>query len=68
MLSINNLSIGYQTENGVLKAANDINLTIEKGKIIGLVGESGCGKSTVLYSLMGLLAYPGKIIGGDIII
>lgn len=67
MLSINNLSIGYQTENGVLKAANDINLTIEKGKIIGLVGESGCGKSTVLYSLMGLLAYPGKIIGGDIL-
>lgn len=67
MLSINNLSIGYQTETGVLKAANDINLTIEKGKIIGLVGESGCGKSTVLYSLMGLLAYPGKIVGGEIL-
>lgn len=67
MLSINNLSIGYQTEKGMLMAANDINLKIEKGKIIGLVGESGCGKSTVLYSLMNLLAYPGKIVGGDIL-
>lgn len=67
MLEINQLTIGYETENGMLKAANDINLRIEKGKIVGLVGESGCGKSTVLYSLMGLLSYPGRIIGGDIL-
>lgn len=67
MLEINQLTIGYQTEKGMLKAANEINLRIEKGKIVGLVGESGCGKSTVLYSLMGLLAYPGKILSGEIL-
>lgn len=67
MLKINNLSIGYETENGLVKATNDVNLSIEKGKIVGLVGESGCGKSTALYSLMGLLSYPGKIVGGEIL-
>src|SRR5690554_3182025 len=67
MLEINQLTIGYQTEKGMLKAANEINLRIEKGKIVGLVGESGCGKSTVLYSLMGLLSYPGKILSGEIL-
>lgn len=67
MIEINHLSIGYKTENGLVKAASDVNLNIEKGKIVGLVGESGCGKSTALYSLMGLLSYPGEVIGGEIL-
>ncbi|WP_017380640.1 ABC transporter ATP-binding protein [Paenisporosarcina sp. TG-14] len=66
MLNIKNLSIGYETERGVAKAVNNIDLTVEKGKILGLVGESGCGKSTVLYSLMGLISSPGKILDGSV--
>lgn len=49
------------------KAVDGVNITIPKGKIIGLVGESGCGKSMTARSIMGLLKYPGKIAGGSIL-
>lgn len=68
MLEIRNLTIGYQTERGLVKAVNQVSLRVEKGKILGLVGESGCGKSTVLYSILGLIARPGKILDGQILL
>lgn len=49
-----------------LKAVDGIDLRIRKGKIVGLVGESGCGKSTVAFALLRLLPFPGKIMGGHI--
>ena len=49
-----------------LTACNDINLNVYKGKTLGIVGESGCGKSMTAMSVMGLLRYPGKVVGGSI--
>jgi ABC-type dipeptide/oligopeptide/nickel transport system ATPase component len=49
------LSIGFKTDKGVLRAVDDISYQIAPGKTLGLVGESGCGKSTTALALMGLL-------------
>ncbi|MCF0230137.1 MAG: ABC transporter ATP-binding protein [Parasporobacterium sp.] len=66
VLEIRNLKSYFFTEKGVAPAVDDIDLDIPKGKIIGLVGESGCGKSMTAKSIMGLLKFPGKIAGGSI--
>lgn len=66
MLDIKNLSIGYQTDKGVVRAVRDVNFSVKSGQIVGLVGESGCGKSTVLYAILGLIKPPGQILGGHI--
>lgn len=47
ILSIQNLSVDYETDNGPFSALRDINLDVAPGQILGLVGESGCGKSTL---------------------
>lgn len=67
VLEIKELKSYFYTEKGVAKAVDGVNITIPKGKIIGLVGESGCGKSMTARSIMGLLKYPGKIAGGNIL-
>lgn len=67
VLEIKELKSYFYTEKGVAKAVDGVNITITKGKIIGLVGESGCGKSMTARSIMGLLKYPGKIAGGSIL-
>lgn len=67
VLEIKELKSYFYTEKGVAKAVDGVNITIPKGKIIGLVGESGCGKSMMARSIMGLLKYPGKIAGGSIL-
>ena len=67
VLEIKELKSYFYTEKGVARAVDGVNITIPKGKIIGLVGESGCGKSLTARSIMGLLKYPGKIAGGSIL-
>lgn len=67
VLEIKELKSYFYTEKGVAKAVDGVNITIPRGKIIGLVGESGCGKSMTARSIMGLLKYPGKIAGGSIL-
>lgn len=67
VLEIKELKSYFYTEKGVAKAVDGVNITIPKGKIIGLVGESGCGKSMTARSIMGILKYPGKIAGGSIL-
>lgn len=67
VLEIQELKSYFYTEKGVAKAVDGVNITIPKGKIIGLVGESGCGKSMTARSIMGLLKYPGKIADGSIL-
>jgi peptide/nickel transport system ATP-binding protein len=66
MLNVENLSIGYKTKKGLLKAVNDISFSIEQGRSLGFVGESGCGKTTIGMALMGLLSENGSILQGDI--
>ncbi len=66
LLSIKNLSIGYQTKTGLLKAVDNISFELEKGRPLGFVGESGCGKTTIGMTLMGLLPDNARILGGSI--
>jgi peptide/nickel transport system ATP-binding protein len=66
LLSVNNLSVGYRTKKGVLHAADNISFSIEHGRSLGFVGESGCGKTTVGMTLMGLLPENASILQGDI--
>lgn len=67
LLSINNLTIQFATEQGFATAVNNLNLTLEAGKIYGLVGESGCGKSLSSLAILGLIPKPGKISSGKIL-
>ncbi|RNB86961.1 ABC transporter ATP-binding protein [Brevibacillus fluminis] len=67
VLEINHLQTYFYTDKGVVPAVDDISISVKKGKIIGIVGESGCGKSMTSLSIMQLIASPGKIAGGEIL-
>ncbi|HHV07831.1 MAG TPA: ABC transporter ATP-binding protein [Firmicutes bacterium] len=66
MLTVENLAVHFPSRRGTVKAVNDVSFSLDAGEILGLVGESGCGKSMTLLSLMGLVPYPGQIAGGKI--
>ncbi|MDH5375956.1 MAG: ABC transporter ATP-binding protein [Candidatus Bathyarchaeota archaeon] len=66
LLNIKDLKTYYFTAEGTVKAVDGVHLTINKEEVLGLVGESGCGKSTVALSIMRLIRDPGKIVGGEI--
>ena len=67
ILQVKNLKTYFHTEAGLVKAVNDVSFNVEKGKTLGIVGESGCGKSITSLSIMGLVERPGKIEGGEIL-
>lgn len=68
ILEVRNLKIIYRTDDGVVEALNGVNLSIAKGKTLGLVGETGAGKTTLAKGIMGLIPYPpGEIISGEIL-
>lgn len=67
LLEIKNLNIHYVTEEGTVKAVNNMNLEVNVGETLGLVGETGAGKTTTALGIMRLVADPpGKIVGGEI--
>ena len=66
LLEVRNLNIEFATERGRIKALRDVDLTIPEGKIVGVVGESGCGKSTMINSIIGLLAHNAVVTSGSI--
>ena len=66
LLTVERLSVDFDTPRGTIHALRDIDLEVPKGRILGLVGESGCGKSTLAYSLIGLLSGNARIAGGAI--
>ena len=66
MLEVRDLHTSFFTPAGEVKAVNGISFNLDHGKVLGIVGESGSGKSVTAYSIMGLTAYPGKLIGGTI--
>ncbi len=68
LLSIEGLSVSFFTDEGVVKAVQDVGFSIKKGRTFALVGESGCGKSVTALSIMRLVPEPpGKIVGGEIV-
>lgn len=66
LLEIKNLRIEYPSRHGVHIAVKDLSFTVERGEIVGVVGESGAGKSTVGNAVVDLLSPPGKVASGDV--
>jgi oligopeptide/dipeptide ABC transporter ATP-binding protein len=68
LLEVKNLRTYFYTDDGIAKAVDDVSYDLDKGETLGLVGESGCGKSVSALSIMRLIPNPpGKIVGGEII-
>ena len=67
LLEVKNLKTHFFTRNGVVKSVDGISFSIEKGKILGIVGESGAGKSITGFSIINLIDKPGKIVDGEIL-
>jgi len=67
LLDIQGLTTHFFTRAGVIKAIDNLSLRLQKGRVLGLVGESGCGKTVTALSILNLVPYPGKIISGKIL-
>jgi oligopeptide/dipeptide ABC transporter ATP-binding protein len=68
LLSVSNLAVGFESGGKVLRAVDGVSFNVRKGRTLGIVGESGCGKSVTAFSIMRLLPQPhGKILGGSIL-
>ena len=67
LLEVKNLKTYFYTEDGVVRAVDGVNFHVYPGEVLGIVGESGCGKSVTSLSVMRLISAPGKIVEGEII-
>ena len=68
VLEVDNLSVHYDTPTGAVIACNEVSFNVYKGELIGLIGESGCGKSTTAMAILRLVQPPGKIVNGRVLI
>jgi oligopeptide transport system ATP-binding protein len=68
VLEVKNLKTYFFTRAGIVKAVDDVSFTVGRGKTLGLVGESGCGKSVTAMSIARLVSPPGKIVSGQILL
>jgi oligopeptide/dipeptide ABC transporter ATP-binding protein len=66
LLEVKNLRTSFFLDNGELKAVDDISFSIEEKQTLAVVGESGCGKTIVALSILNLVSFPGKVIGGQV--
>jgi peptide/nickel transport system ATP-binding protein len=67
LLDVRGLATAFATEDGAFNAVDGVSFAVEAGKTLGLVGESGCGKSVTALSIMGLISAPGRIAAGEIL-
>jgi len=61
LLEIENLSVAFPSQNGMVRAVDGVSMSVDKGQLLGIVGESGSGKSVTMLALMGLVPYPGRV-------
>src|SRR3712207_9418851 len=66
LLEVINLQTHFPTRAGLVRAVDGVSFHLDEGELLGLVGESGCGKSITALSVMRLIAPPGKVVGGEI--
>lgn len=66
VLEVENLSISYETRKGYVEAVRDVSFEVKEGETLGLVGESGCGKSTIAFGIVNFLGPNGKIVDGSV--
>jgi len=67
LLSIQNLRVEFYLDEGTLNAVNDVSLSIDKEQTLGIIGESGCGKSVTAQSVLRIIPKPGQIKSGAIV-
>jgi oligopeptide/dipeptide ABC transporter ATP-binding protein len=67
LLQIKNLKVHFKLHEGLVKAVDGIEMKIHRGKTLGLVGESGCGKSVTAFSILQIISEPGRIVDGEIL-
>ena len=67
LLEVRNLKTYFYTEDGVVHAVDGVDFYVNSGEVLGIVGESGCGKSVTSLSIMRLISQPGKIEAGEIL-
>ena len=67
ILEVNNLKTQFFTETGVVRAVDGVSFHVNRGEVLGIVGESGCGKSVTSLSIMGLVSDPGRIVDGSVL-
>ena len=65
LLEVDDLRTYFKTREGEVHAVDGVSFTLEAGKTLGIVGESGCGKSVTVLSIMGLVQPPGRVIAGS---
>ncbi len=66
VLEVKDLAISYQTRKQLVPAVRGVNFTVRQGQTVGVVGESGCGKSTIAFGILDFLGSNGKVVGGSI--
>src|ERR671912_717893 len=66
LLEVNNLQTHFPTRSGLVRAVDGVSFYLDRGELLGLVGESGCGKSVTALSVMRLVGAPGRIVDGEI--
>jgi len=67
ILEVSGLKTYFYTESGIVKAVDGVDFDVRRGEVLGLVGESGCGKSVTSFSIMRLVGIPGKILDGTVV-
>jgi oligopeptide/dipeptide ABC transporter ATP-binding protein len=67
VLEVKNLSVNYEQRNKTATALHNVSFGLERGEILGVVGESGCGKTTLMLALLRLLPHAGRIVGGQVL-
>jgi oligopeptide/dipeptide ABC transporter ATP-binding protein len=67
LLELRDVETHFDTRDGVVKAVDGVSLHVDRGEVLGVVGESGCGKSVTAFSIMGLVSHPGEVVAGEIL-
>jgi len=67
LLKVQNLGVSFFTKRGIVHAVNGVSFSLERGEALGIIGESGCGKSVTAQSILRLVDYPGRIVSGSIL-
>ena len=67
VLDVRHLSTWFHTRDGVVRAVDDVSFRVDRGEVLGIVGESGCGKSVTSLSVMGLVPKPGRVESGEVV-
>ena len=64
LLQVKNLKVYFYLEEGILKAVDDVSFDMRRKEVLGIVGESGCGKSVTAQSILRIVPHPGRTVGG----